>query len=100
MFVSDCSIGGFGSPLYWRLAKNGRGAVAGKWPGTHKEEEGNLNIVAALRARVEPRGLRPEEKPKTPENLAAKTAKTTEAERLDLVITLSVKLGYVRPACP
>ena len=69
-----------------------------KWPGAHKEEESKLSIVAALRLRVELRALRPEEKPKTPEDLAAKTAKTTETERLDLVVTLSAKLGYVRPA--
>jgi hypothetical protein len=98
VFVSDCSSGGFGGPLYWRLAKNGRNAVDNKWPGAHKEEESKLNIVAALRVRVEPRVLRPEEKPKTPEYLPAKTAKTAEAERLDLVVTLSAKLGYVRPA--
>ena len=61
----------------------------------------------------------PDEKPKTPEYLAAKTAKTaikpetedenpqtpidpaaktTEAKRLDLVVTWSAEFGYVRPA--
>ncbi len=39
-----------------------------------------------------------DKKPKTPEDLAAKTAKTAEAERLDLIVTWSAEFGYVRPA--
>ncbi len=98
MFISDCSFGGFGSPLYRRLAKNRRYAVASEWPGALKEEENKLNIVAALHVRGEPRAVGPDEKPKTPEDLAAKTAKTAEAERLDLIVTWSAEFGYVRLA--
>ncbi len=80
------------------MAKNRRGAVASKWPGALEEEENKLNIVAALHMIVEPRVVGPDEKPKTPEDLAAKTAKTTEAERLDVMVTWSAEFGYVRPA--
>ena len=93
--------------------------MASKWPGALKGEENKPNIVAALHMIVEPRAVGPDEKPKTPEDLAAKTArttirpetedenpqtpidpaaKTTEAERLDLVVTWSAEFGYVRPA--
>ena len=93
--------------------------MASKWPGALEGEESKLNIVAALHARGEPRGVGPDEKPKTPEDLAAKTAETTirpktedenpetpinpaaktaEAERLDLIVTRSAEFGYVRPA--
>ncbi len=101
----------------WR--KNWRHAVAGKWLGALKEEENKRNIVAALRVRGEPRAVGPDEKPKMPEDLAARTAKTTigpetgaeepgmpinpaaktsEAERLGPIATWSAKFGYVRPA--
>jgi hypothetical protein len=84
--------------------------VASKWLGTLKGEENKLNIVAALHVRGEPRAVGPDEKPKTPEVLAAKAAKTTirpktedenpetptnpaaktaGAERLDLIVTWS-----------
>ena len=120
MFVSDCGFGGFGSPLYRRLAKTG--AVASKWPGALEGEENKLNIVAALHVRGEPRAVGPDEKPKTPEDLAAKTAKTAkttarpktggknpetpinpaaktaEAERLGFIVTWSAEFGYVRTA--
>ena len=93
--------------------------MASKWPGALEEEENKLSIVAFLHVRGEPRVVGPDEKPKTPEDLAAKTAKTTirpetvdenpqtpidpaakttEAERLDLVVTWSAEFGYVRPA--
>ena len=69
--------------------------------------------------RGEPRAVGPDEKPKTPEYLAAKSAKTTtkpktedenpktpinpaaktaEAERLGLVVTWPAEFGYVKPA--
>ena len=96
MFVSDCGFGGFGSPLYRRLAKTG--AVASKWPGALEGEENKLNIVAALHVRGEPRAVGPDERPQTPEDLAAKTAKTAEVERLGLIVTWSAEFGYVRPA--
>ncbi len=94
--------------------------MAGKWLGALKEEENKHNIVAALRVRGEPREVGPDEKPETPEDLAAKTAKTkirpetedekpetpinpaaktTEAERLGLIVVpWSAEFGYVRPA--
>ena len=119
MFVSDRSFGGFGSPLYRRLAKNWRRAVASKWSGALKGEENKLNIVAAVHVRGEPRAIGPDEIPKMPEDLAAKTAKTAirpktedenletpinpaaktaEAARLHLIVTWSTEFGYVRPA--
>lgn len=99
--------------------KNRRRAVAGNWLGALKEEENKQNIVAALHVRGEPRAVGPDEKPKMPEDLAAKTAKTTirpktedensetpinpaakttEAEQLGLIVTWSAEFGYVRPA--
>jgi len=94
--------------------------VAGNWLGALKEEENKQNIVAALHVKGEPRTVGPDEKPETPEDLAAKTAKTTikpktedekpetptnpaakttEAERLRLiVVTWSGEFGYVGPA--
>ena len=69
--------------------------------------------------RGEPHAVGPDEKRKTPEYLAAKTAKTTigpktedenpetpinpaaktaEAGRLGLIVTWSAEFGYVRPA--
>lgn len=93
--------------------------MASKWPGALEEEENKHNIVAALHVRGEPRAVGPDEEPKTPEGLAAKTAettirpktedenpetpikpaaKTTEAERLGLIVISSAELGYVRPA--
>jgi hypothetical protein len=90
--------------------------VASKGSGTLKREENKHNIVAAVHVRVEPRAVGPDEKPKTPENLAAKTtirdrtedenpetpinpaAKTAEAEWLGLFVTRSAEFGYVRPA--
>ena len=101
----------------WR--RNWRCAVASKWLGAFKEEENKHGIVAALHVRGEPRAVGPDEKPKTPEDLAATTAKTTikaktedkkpetpvdpvvkttEAERLGLIVTWSAGFGYVRPA--
>ena len=119
MFVSERSFGGFGSPLCRRLAKNRRRTVASKWPGALKGEENKLNIVAAVHVRGEPRAIGPDEIPKMPEDLAAKTARTTtrpetenknsetpinpaaktaEAARLDLIVTWSTEFCYVRPA--
>jgi hypothetical protein len=119
VFVSERSFGGFGSPLCRRLAKNRRRTVASKWPGALKGEENKRNIVAALHVRGGPRAVGPDKKPKTPEDLAAKTAKTTtkpktedenletpinpaaktaEAGRLGLIVTWSAEFGYVRPA--
>lgn len=119
MFVSDRSFGGFGSPLYRRLAKNRRRTAASKWPGALEGEENKHNIVAAVHVRGEPRAVGPDEKPRAPEGLAAKTTKTTtgpktedenaeppinpaaktaEAERPGLIVTRSAELGYVRPA--
>ena len=93
--------------------------MASKWPGALEEEENKLSIVAALHVIVEPRAVGPDEKPKTPEDLAAKTAKTAirpktedekpqrptdpaaktaEAEQLGLVGTWSAEFEYVRPA--
>ena len=72
--------------------------MASKWPGALEGEESKLNIVAALHARGEPRGVGPDEKPKTPEDLAAKTAKTAETEWLGFIVTWSAEFGYVRPA--
>ncbi len=93
--------------------------MASKWLGALKGEENKLNIVAAVHVRGEPRAVGPDEKPKTPEDLAARTAKTTirpktedenpetpikpaakttEAERLGLIVKWSAEFGYVRPA--
>ena len=72
--------------------------MASKWPGALEEEENKLSIVAALHVIVEPRAVGRDEKPKTPEDLTAKIAKTTEAERLDLMVTWSGEFDYVRPA--
>ena len=72
--------------------------MASKWPGALKEEESKPNIVAALHVGGEPRAEGPDEKLKTSQNLAAKTARTTETERLDLMVTLSAEFGYVRTA--
>jgi len=102
--------------------------VASKWLGAPKEEENKQDVVAALHARGEPRAVGPDKRPKMPEDLAARTAKTTvrpktakttvrpktedentetpinpaakttEAERLGLIVTWSAEFGYVRPA--
>jgi hypothetical protein len=72
--------------------------VTSKWLGALAEEKNKHNIVAALHVRGEPRAVGPDEKPKTSENLAAKTAKTAEAGRLGLIVTRSAEFGYVRPA--
>jgi hypothetical protein len=45
--------------------------------GALKEKKDKLNIVAAVHVRGEPHAVGPDEKRKTPEYLAAKTAKTT-----------------------
>ena len=94
--------------------------MASKRLGAVKEgEEDKHNIVAALHVRGEPRAVGQNEKPKTREDLTAKTTKTTikrktedenpetpinpaaktaEAERLDLTVTWLAEFGYVRPA--
>jgi len=71
--------------------------VASKWLGALKGEENKLNIVAAVHVRGEPRAVGPDEKPKTPGDLAAKTAKTAETEWLGFIVTWSAEFGYVRP---
>jgi hypothetical protein len=89
-----------------------RRAAASKWPGTLKENK--HNIVAAIHVRGEPPAVGPDEIPRTPEGLGAKTAKTTirpktednnpetpinpaaktgEAERLGLIVTRSAEFG-------
>ena len=119
MFVPDCSSGGFGGPLYGRSTKNSRRAAASKWPDAHEGIENKRSIGAALHVIVETPTVGPDEKPRTPEDLAAKTAKTTtkpktedenletpinpaaktaEAGRLGLIVTWSAEFGYVRPA--
>ncbi len=93
--------------------------MASKGLGALEEEENKQDIVAALHARGEPRAVGPDKRPKMPEDLAARTAKTTvrpktedentetpinpaakttEAERLGLIVKWSAEFGYVRPA--
>jgi hypothetical protein len=101
VFVPDYCFGGFGSPLYRRLSKNRLRAAASKWlKGTLEEEEDKYDIGAALHVIVEPPTVGPDEKPKTPEDLVAKTARTvvrpeTEDENPETPINPAAKTGEV-----
>ncbi len=93
--------------------------MASEWLGALEEEENKLNIVAALHVIVETPTVGPDENPRTPEDLAAKTARTTtrpetedkhsetpintgaktaEAQCPGIVATSAAEFGYVRPA--
>jgi hypothetical protein len=120
VFVPDYGFGGFGSPHYRRLSKNRLRAAASEWlKGSLEEEEDKYDIGAALHVIVETPTVGPDEKPRTPEDLAAKTARTTtrpetenknsetpintaaktaEAECPGIVVASAAEFGYVRPA--
>ena len=101
------------------LTKNRRRGAASKWLKGTLGEEDKHNIGAALQMIIESPPWGPDEKPRTSEDLAAKTARTTigpnaedenpktpinpsdktaKAGQMDLIVIWSAEFGCVRPA--